>query len=330
MPTSVMTFVQLVGAGGVIDVRPAAGIDWKVTAIGSSIWVGVAPAGHPRVNCGIWDGANGPAWILQSTDIRGWHRKQQIFVSRTNYLRLNNPGAGGENISYSAQVTRIFGTAVDPVITDVQTIGLGANMDVIPPAGIEIEITDIGASLWIGGAPGNLPQVDVSLFNGALAGQLLLNSDVAGWNKELNIYIDDQNYLRVTNANLAAVNAIAIVGTIARIRGAAATAVMSDVLAIAPAGGPLVIRPTLGEEWMVTMIGASVWTAAPPGSFPNIQVDITNGVIASMVARSVDAQNWMNELELLIDNTNYIQITDLAGAGCNICFSAYKTRIYQS
>jgi len=329
MPTSIMTFVALVGAGGNLDVRPAAGIDWEVTEIGSSIWVGVAPNGHPRVNCGIWDGVNGPAWVLQSTDIRGWQRRQQLFISRTNYLRLNNPGLGGENVSYSAKVTRIFGVATDPVITDVQTIGIAGNMDIIPPAGFELEITDIGASLWIGGAPAGLPEVNVSLFDGIITGQFMLGSDTAGWNKKLSLYIDDQNYLRVTNANLAALNAIAIVGTIARIRGAAATAVMSDIRAIG-AGATITIRPILGEEWMVTAIGANAWAGAPPASFPNIRVDITDGAIFSTVARSVDAHNWMNELELLIDNTNYLAITDLTAVGCNVVFSAYKTRIYQS
>lgn len=328
MPTSIMTLVQLVGAGANMDVRPPAGIDWEVTMVGSSIWVGAPPLGVPRVNAGIFDGVNGPAWVLAATDVRGWGRRQQLFVSRTNYLRLNNPGAGGENISFSAKVTRIFGVATDPVITDVQTIGIGANMDVIPPAGIECEITDIGSGLWVGGAPWNLPDVNVSIMDGVTAVPLMLSTDLKGWYKQLNIYIDDQNYLRVTNTNVAG-QAIAVVGTIARIRGTAATAVMSDVRAIG-AGATIVIRPPLGEEWAVTDIGGSVWVGVPPGSLPNITVEITNGVIASIIARPVDNTPWIDDMEIDIDNTNYIQITDTGGAGCNICFSAYKTRIYQS
>ena len=328
MPTSIMTDVQLVGVGANLDVRPPIGIDWEVTAIGSSIWVGVAPLGNPRVNAGIWDGVNGPAWILAATDVRGWGRRQQIFVSRNNYLRLNNPGAGGENISFSAKVTRIFGVATEPVITDVQTIGIAGNMDVIPPAGFEYEITDIGSGLWVGGAPWNVPDVNVSIFDGAVAVPLMLSTDLKGWYKSLKIFIDNTNYLRVTNTNVAG-QAIAVIGTIARIRGSAATAVMSDVRAIG-AGLTIQIRPPLGEEWMITDIGGSVWVGVPPASLPNLTVEVTDGILASIVARPADNTPWIDDMELLVDNTNFIQITDTGGAGCNICFSALKTRIYQS
>lgn len=327
MPAKVFSDVQTVGGFGNFDVRPPAGYDWEVTDVGASVWVGVAPAGRPEVNVGIVDAAGTPAWVLQNTDIRGWDRRQQLHISRTNWLRLNNPNVAARNYGFSVIETLCYGAGTSRVITDVQTIGIGANMDIIPPVGFEYEITDFGASLWVGGAPLNLPDCNVSIFDGLIAAQLMLSTDIRGWFKEkTQIMINNAHYLRMTNTNAAA-NVLAVVGKVARIYGRATSVVITDVVTVG-AGGAFTVRPAVGVEWIINDVGASQWVGVPPASLPNVRVDLTDGIIAATMARSVDIKDWVCPMEIHITNDNFITITDLSGFGGNICISGWMSRLW--
>jgi hypothetical protein len=327
MATNIMSDIQVVAAGANYDVQPPAGQEWEVLDIGSSVWVGVPPNAVPQVNAGIFNGLIGPAWILRSVDIRGWNRVQRIHINNTNYLRLNNPGGAGANISFSAIVTRSFGSAASYVRTQLATVAAAGNMDIQPAAGFEYHITDAGSSLWIGAAPAGLPDVSVQIFDGVNAATMMRGADARGWGKNMDIYINNANYLRLTNTNVAQA-ILGVVGKVAREFGAGATVVMTDVQPIA-AGANWDVQPALGQEWKVVEYGASVWVGVSPAALPQITVSMFDGVNASVLMQSTDVKGWIDNVEHYFDNTNYLRITDASGAGLNACFSATLTRQYQ-
>jgi len=325
MASYIMTDVQLVGAGANLDALPAAGFEWEVLEVGSSVWVGVAPNAVPQVNVGIFNGLIGPAWILQAVNTRGWNRVQRLHVNVTNYLRLNNPGGAGANVSFVAKVARAFGAAASNVITQLATVAAGANWDLIPVAGIEWLITDVGSSLWIGAAPAGLPDVTVQIFDATLAATVCRGADVRGWDKNMHLLFNTANYLRLTNTN-AAQAVLGISGVVARAFGAGATVVETDVQAIG-AGANVDVRPAAGEEWCVYEIGASVWLGVSPAALPALTVQIFDATLASTILTSTDWKGWLNDMQIYIDNTNYLRFTDTGGGG-NFCISAALTRQY--
>jgi len=326
MPTMTRSDVQLVGAAGNLDILPPVGFNYEITEIGSSVWVGVPPNAVPQVNVGLFDGVLGPSWFLQSTDIRGWNRRQSLHIDNTNYLRLNNPGGAGANISYAGHVIRAYGAGATRVISDLQTIGAGANMDVLPPAGNEYMVCDVGASIWIGGAPANLPDCTVSIFDGVNAAQFMQGADARGWGKPLELYFNPANYLRLTNTNAAA-NVLAISGVISRIHGAAPTMVRSDVQVV-PVAAVVDFIPAQGEEWRVTDIAADTWVGVAPAALPNVTAQIFDGVIASNVIIPTDNKGWLDPIEILIDQTNYLRLA--AAAAVVVGISAVVSRIWRS
>ena len=324
MADQIMTDIQVVGAGANYDIQPAAGFEWEVLAIGSSVWVGVATAAVPQVNVGIFNGAIGPAWVLQSTDVRGWYRRLELLVNNTNYIRLNNPGGGGANISFTAKIARSYGSGVSRVVTQLAAVGAAANWDIQPAAGFEYLIKDIGASLWIGGAPAALPDVTVSIFDGAIGADVLQGANIRGWNKNLKLYLNNGNYLRLNNTN-AAQNILAVVGEVARMYGAGAIVVMTDVQTLG-AGANWDVRPPAGQEWVIYDIGAGTWVGVAGVALPDLTVSLFDGVNASILMQSTDVKGWNEDMEVLIDNTDYLRINDNSGAGQNVGISAVLAR----
>lgn len=324
MATRIMSDIQVIAGAGNFDAQPAAGFEWEIKHIGSSTWVGVGPNAVPQVNVGIFDGVIGPSWILQAAATRGWNRVQKLHVNNANYIRLNNPGGAGANVSFVAKVTRAFGTAASNVITDVQTVASLATVNFQPAAGFEWLITDVGSSLWIGAGAAALPDVTVEIFDGALAAIVCRGADVRGWDKNLDLKLNNGNYLRLTNTN-AAQAVLSVSGIVARAFGTAATVVMSDVQAIG-AGLNWDIQPAAGAEWLISEIGASVWVGVSPAALPALTVSLFDGVNASILIQSTDWKGWIDDMQIYIDNTNYLRITDAGGAGLNACVSAALTR----
>jgi len=328
MATAIMTDIQIIGAGANFDVQPAAGFEWEVMEVGSSAWVGVAPNGVPQVNVGIFNGVIGPAWLLQAADVRGWRKRHKWQVSNANYLRLNNPGGAGANVSFVARVSRGFGTAGTIYNrTQLATVAAAANFDIQPAVGFEYLITDVASSLWIGGAPNNLPDVTVSLFDGVTAAIVQRGADVRGWEKNLNLYLNRNNYLRLTNTN-AAQAIIGVTGQVAREFGTAATVVITDIQAIG-AGLNWDVQPAAGQEWKITDLGCSRFLGVSPAALPELTVSLFDGVNASILLRSTDTKGWLDDMEIDIDNTNYLRINDVSGVGCNAAISGVLTRQYQ-
>lgn len=327
MATRIVTDIQVVGAGANFDIQPGAGFEWEVLEVGSSAWVGVPPNAVPQVNVGIFNGVIGPAWLLQAADTRGWRKTQHWQVNNVNYIRLNNPGGAGANISFVAKVGRAFGVAASYTRTQLLTVATGINWDIQPAAGFEYLINDVGSSLWIGGAPNNLPDVSVSIFDATNAAIMLRGADARGWDKNLNIYINNTNYLRLTNTN-AAQAILAIVGQVAREFGTAASVVITDVQAIG-AGLNWDAQPPAGREWKITEIGCSRWLGVSPAALPELTVSLFDGTNASILLQSTDSKGWLDDMEIYTDTTNYLRINDVSGVGCNACISGVLTRQFQ-
>ena len=317
MASNIMTNIQNVAGGANLDIQPAAGFEWEVLAIGSSVWVGLAPNATPDVDVGIFNGLIGPAWLLQSGDVRGWGKTNHWHVNNAIYLRLNNAGVGAANISFTAKVARAFGTAATMTRTQLATVLTTANLDIQPAAGFEYLITDVGSSLWIGGAPNNLPDVTVSIWDAANAAIIMRGADARGWNKKLNILINNANYLRLTNTN-AATAVIGVTGVVARAFGNNASVVITDVQAIG-AGLNWDVRPPAGQEWLITELGCSRFLGVSPAAVPELTVSVWDGAIGSILLQSTDTKGWNDEMEIYIDNGDYLRINDVSGVGCNAC-----------
>lgn len=327
MASYIMTDIQVVGAGANFDIQPGAGFEWEVMEIGSSAWVGVAPAAVPNVNVGIFNGVIGPAWMLQAADTRGWNKTQEWQVNNANYIRLNNAAGAQANISFVAKVGRAFGNGATYTRTQLATVAAAANMDVQPAVGFEYNIKDVGSSLWVGGAPNNLPDVTVSIFDGVTAAILYRGADARGWNKNIDILINRANYLRLTNTN-AAQAILGICGQVAREFGTAASVVITDVQAIG-AGLNWDVQPAAGQEWKITEIGCSRFLGVSPAAVPELTVSLFDGTNASILLQSTDDKGWLDGMEIYIDNTNYLRINDVSGVGCNAAIVGALTRQFQ-
>lgn len=320
IPT-VVTDVQLIGAGLNLDTQPPAGEDWEITDVGSSVWVGAVPNTRPQVDVGIYDGLLGPSHVLRSTDVRGWYRKQRLLASRTNYLRLNNPAGAGADISFSGKLIRRYGTGTSVVLTDVQNIGAGLALVIQPVAGQDWRITDFGSDAWVGAAPAGLPDLTVELTDAApLVAAILQGTDTRQWDAELDIPVNNVNYVTATNTALGAAN-VSFSAELIRDYGTGASIVRSDLRNCA--GGLSVdFIPPAGEEWKVTAIAAATWVGVPPLQFPDVTVHIFGAALASQIQVQTCWNKQGNAFEIMIDNANYLRITDTSGVAQDVGIAA--------
>ncbi len=319
----VFSNIVAIGGGATYDIRPPVGQDWEITDIGFSHWAGVPPASVPAINVSIFNGVL-RSLLLSLANIRGWLRKQKLSINNTTYVRLTNPGAAG-NASFSAKVIKDYGTGTSSVISDIVSLGAGITYAVRPPVGQEWLINDVGSSIWLGALPAAVPDVTIDITDGVSLAALANATNGRGWDQELNIYINNANYVLLTNTS-GGLASVSFSGVVARDFGTGLSTVVTDVVTLG-AGGVLTIRPPVGEEWKITEIGSSVWTAGPP-SFPDVLVEMTDGILTAIMAQGTDSKDFVNSLEILIDRDNYLQITDTFGGGQDVGFSAVKTLVY--
>ncbi len=325
---TVNTNVALVGAGANLDVQPPATQDWEITAVGSSAWVGVQPFAIPQVTVSLFDGTL-TSDIMTSTDVRGWYRRLRLHINVTDYLRLNNPGGAGANISFSARLTRFFGAGMSNVVSDVISIGAAATTDIRPAAGYDWLVTDIGSNQWLGAPPASVPNIDLNLTDGVLVSQILDPASGRLWEAEFELFASRDNYLRITNVD-PAVASVCFVGVVYRWYGGSGDSVVVNDLTAAGIAGSVDYQPPAGYEWRITHLCGATWVGVPPLLFPDMTAHIFDGTLASQIVSQV---NWLGQghlLEILINNTDYLRLTNTNAAGQTLGVVGERIQRYAS
>ena len=85
------------------------------------------------------------------------------------------------------------------VVSAITSVATGANLDFQPAAGVEVMITEIGSDKYTGSTPDTVPQVTVQLYDGANASVVRRGTGKQQWTKPLKLFLNNTNYLRLTN-----------------------------------------------------------------------------------------------------------------------------------
>ena len=102
--------------------------------------------------------------------------------------------------------------------------------------------------------------------------------------------------------------------------------IYTDVVVVG-AGLTTDIQPPADEVQEVTILGSSVWIGVAPNSKPNMNVGLFDTAIGpSLFLRGADIRGWNRTQHLIIDNTNYLRLTNAAGAGANLSWGAKVIR----
>lgn len=315
MPSMLVSNMQAAVAGaGTVDVTPAAGQAYLIKDIGSD----VAFVGNvPDIQVAIRDAVLADAIILidPTTDPGKRTRQLELYITPTNYMRITNTAVGAANISW-------YGERVDPnlVRTDLQTIGAGATINIQPPAAETWRLTEVGASAFTAAGDIN-PDVSIGVTDGTLVASLILDPTmIRGQDKALDLYINNTDYLIVTDTSAAGLvfgfSAIRVPET-----------AISSIQDVAGAG-TLDIQPPATQEWCLTEIAAETWVGAAPNGYPNITVSMIVGANLSDILEPLPSERWNSKMDLLIDNTHYIRITEGSAANNEVGILGYLKREY--
>lgn len=193
---NVISDVLAIGVGATIEIDPGTGQDWVIHEIGGSVWTAGPADINPNLTIGGIQGALTASVLLNPTMVRGQDKELDLYISHTTHLYVTDTGGAGCNVSFSGVKA---GKTVISVINDV---GAGGDLDIRPPDGQEWVITDFAAETWAGaGAPNNYPNCAVSIRTAAVNSDLLkAGAPSEGWNRKMALNIDHTNYLRIHNA----------------------------------------------------------------------------------------------------------------------------------
>lgn len=220
------------------------------------------------------------------------------------------------------------------VLTDIVTIDALDNYDLIPPAGQDLEVTDIGATIIAGAALAGVPQLLVGVFDGVQLGgaanfrrSSAAAPSIRGWDKPPKWFINPTNYLRINNPDVAATPVdVAISYKIAADYGPGGQSkVISDVLDLI-AGQVWEIRPPAGQDWNIRDIGTTRWSAAAAG-LPNVIVELTDGVSFATIAIGTEAFGW-HSFDIHINHDVWLRLTNPVAAPATVGFSGIISKDY--
>ena len=209
----------------------------------------------------------------------------------------------------------------------IQTIGAGLTVDIRPPATQVWRVTELGSSAWVGALPNQVPNMDVSLFDGTIQAEFLRSVDVRGWYRKQNLVIDNTNYLRLTNNALVNAN-LSWSAELVSYFGAGASVSRSSILTVG-AGLTRDIRPATDTEvWEIHDIGSNNWLGAAPVAVPNVEVDQNDATIVARFMDSTETRQWEPGMKLIVDRNNYITLTNAGLANANLAVSAELLSYY--
>lgn len=216
-------------------------------------------------------------------------------------------------------------------VNDIQTIGTGLAINARPPVGEEWLLNKFASNVWTGNpAPNNTPRLDVGITDGVLTSWYKRSGQLKGWNHAGPLYLSNGHYGVLRNPAAGGNQNLGYSGVKTREFGNGPAQVISDLVNVL-AGGNTVIRPPVGEEWVITGILASEWLGAAPNGLPEITVQITDGVNSATILRSTDAAGQFVETKLYISNAVYLLVTNADGANPNVIgWTGYKLQQYPS
>ncbi len=85
-------------------------------------------------------------------------------------------------------------------------------------------------------------------------------------------------------------------------------------------------QPVAGTEFMITIVGSSIYAGITPNQAPDVGIRYYNGVIASDVAL-IDLSPLLHRgLKLFIDNSIYLRISSFAVGASNISFGGVQIK----
>lgn len=309
MPTTLVTDLQAaVGAGGTVDVQPAAGHEYCIYEVGND----VAFVGNvPDIQTAIRDGVLADAIVqIDPTTDPGMRVSQlELYISNANWLRITNTGGAGANVSWVGEEVRPGLT-----VTDLVAIGVGATVNIQPPLGQTWRITQVGTSTWA--AVDINPDVNIGITDGVLtASAIRMSVNLRGQDRSpCDWIIDNANYLWVTDMSGAGL----VFGYSGRI---VPHTCISDVQDVAGAA-TLDILPPATEEWEITEFSAETWAGVGvPNNYPDISVSVMVGAVLSEVLEAgsvATSLRWNSRIKLQIDNTHWLRITNV-NVGANEC-----------
>lgn len=326
MATSIaMSDVQVLGVGATVDIRPNVGEDWEITLIGDSRRIGVQPNQVPDLNLSIIDAGGVVSEVLRGVDLAHWLSEQTLPISRDNWLRITNLGAGC-NISWSAELIMEYGAGLSIVRTDTQAIAANAALRVRPPVGEDWMITAVGSNQWIGALPAGQPDVRVDMMDGTDIAVMMQSTEARYWEFPLEIYVTNDTWIDIINTSLVQAQ-VSFTAKVIREFGAGNSIVRSR-LAQCAALGTQDFQPNAGENWKVTQFGAAGWWGVSPLMFPDVNMGMWDGTVNALIA---DRTNWKSHghrTKCVINNANYLRATDTSNAINDVGISAVLIRQY--
>jgi hypothetical protein len=327
MGSNTITRMSAALAGGdTATFVPAPKTAWEVNEVGSSVAfiVGGLFGSVPNVEIGLVKGAQTCIIVCDpNTDPGNRNGRHRFLISDTVNLTVKNTAGGAANVS-------IVGKRVIPnnVKSDIVTIPPpGTSIVTIDPGvGQGILVTEIGSDVWTVGPADINPNIDVGFaYGGLVASKFWDSTHTKGHDENLDLYVHHICQLQFTDIGAAGCD----VGYCAEV----ASGVRSYVEDIPVVGvnGHMHVTPTDGEEWLVTGVGAEIYTVAAPNGYPDVAVAIRVGAdLSDLVKAALPSSAWEYGIRARIDHTNDMQITN-ANAGTNeVCVSAVMVRQYKS
>lgn len=303
-----------VGAGAVATVRPPVGEGWLVSDFGSDL---AFVTGVPDLQVQLTDGATTGIILLDPTTDPGKRTRQlKLYITNALYMTITNKGAGGANISFVGEKVN-----ANNIRSGTVTIGAASAVVIQPPANETWQITEWGANPFT--VAGNInPACEVGLTDGVLVASRIIRPTMArAQDKQPNIIIDNDVYL-----NVYSTPGIEFYYSAIRIPNTCISSV-TDVVGAAT----LDIIPPVGDEWVITEIGAETWAGAgAPADLPNIIVAMRVGANNSEIIENgaLLSARWNSDAILKIDNTHFLRVTENSAGNNEVCISGFLQRSY--
>jgi len=295
------------------NIRPPVGEAWLVSDFSSDV---AFVAGVPDLEVRMTDGATMGIFLRDPTTDPGKRTRQyKLYLTNALYATITNTGGGNANLGFIAERVNI-----NNVRSGEMTIGATSYGIVQPPVGETWEITEWGTNPFTVAGDFN-PACEVGLTDGVLIlSRITLPTQARAQNKQPRIIINNDVYLNVYSTPGCEFYYSAI-----RIPETSISSV-TDVVGSAN----LDILPPIGDEWVITEIGAETWAGAgAPADLPDVIASLRTTVNSEFMENgALLSVRWNTDAIFKIDRTRYLRITENSAGNNEVCISGYLQRSY--